>query len=103
LVIANCGVICGADDATEIEAFGEAKLAWFQTFLSLPHGIPSHDTFGLVFAQLDPAQFEVCFLRWIRAVAELLPVEVVAIDGKELPLELWMTTPMFGPPSLCWS
>jgi len=84
LVITICGVICGADDWTEIAAFGEAKLTWFETFLSLPHGIPSHDTFGRVFAQLDPAQFEACFLRWIRAVAELLPDEVVAIDGKEL-------------------
>lgn len=84
LVITICGVICGADDWTEIAAFGEAKLAWFQTFLSLPHGIPSHDTFGRVFAQLDPAQFEACFLRWIRALAELLPAEVVAVDGKEL-------------------
>jgi predicted transposase YbfD/YdcC len=84
LVIAICAIICGADDWTEIEAFGEAKLAWFQMFLALPHGIPSHDTFGRVFARLDPAQFEACFLRWIRALAELLPAEVVAIDGKEL-------------------
>jgi predicted transposase YbfD/YdcC len=84
LVIAICAVICGADDWTEVEAFGNTKLAWFQTFLALPHGIPSHDTFGRVFARLDPAQFEACFLRWIRALAELLPAEVVAIDGKEL-------------------
>jgi predicted transposase YbfD/YdcC len=84
LVIAICAVICGADDWVEVEAFGNAKLAWFQTFLGLPHGIPSHDTFGRVFARLDPAQFQACFLRWIRALAELLPAEVVAVDGKEL-------------------
>jgi predicted transposase YbfD/YdcC len=84
LVIAICAVICGADDWTEVQAFGEAKLVWFQTFLVLPHGIPSHDTFGRVFARLDPAQFEACFLRWIRALAELLPAEVVAVDGKKL-------------------
>jgi predicted transposase YbfD/YdcC len=84
LVIAICAVICGADDWVEVEAFGNAKLAWFQTFLALPHGIPSHDTFGRVFARLDPAQFQACFLRWIRALAELLPAEVVAVDGKEL-------------------
>jgi predicted transposase YbfD/YdcC len=84
LVIAICAVICGADDRTEVEAFGEAKLAWFQTFLDVPHGIPSHDTFGRVFARLDPAQFEACLLRWIRALAELLPAEVVPVDGKEL-------------------
>ena len=84
LVIAICAIICGADDWVEVEAFGNAKLAWFKTFLDLPHGIPSHDTFGRVFARLDPAQFQACFLRWIRALAELLPAEVVAVDGKEL-------------------
>jgi predicted transposase YbfD/YdcC len=84
LVIAICAVICGADDWVEVEAFGNAKLAWFKTFLALPHGIPSHDTFGRVFARLDPAQFQACFLRWMRALAELLPAEVVAVDGKEL-------------------
>jgi predicted transposase YbfD/YdcC len=84
LVIAICAVICGADDWVEVEAFGNAKLAWFKTFLALPHGIPSHDTFGRLFARLDPAQFQACFLRWIRALADLLPAEVVAVDGKEL-------------------
>jgi predicted transposase YbfD/YdcC len=84
LVIALCAVICGADDWIEVAAFGTAKRAWFQAFLTLPHGIPSHDTFGRVFARLDPAQFQACFLRWIRALAEVLPAEVVAIDGKEL-------------------
>ena len=84
LVIAICAIICGADDWVEVEAFGNAKLAWFKTFLALPHGIPSHDTFGRLFARLDPAQFQACFLRWIQALAELLPAEVVAIDGKEL-------------------
>jgi predicted transposase YbfD/YdcC len=84
LVIAICAVICGADDWVEVETFGNRKLAWFKTFLDLPHGIPSHDTFGRVFARLDPAQFEACFLRWIRALAEVIPGEVVAVDGKEL-------------------
>jgi predicted transposase YbfD/YdcC len=84
LAIAICAVICDADDYTEMEAFGTAKRAWFETFLDLRNGIPSHDTFGRVFARLDPIQFEACFLRWIRALAELLPNEVVAVDGKEL-------------------
>jgi predicted transposase YbfD/YdcC len=84
LVIAICAVICGADDWVEVETFGNRKVAWFKTFLDLPHGIPSHDTFGRVFARLEPAQFEACFLRWIRVLAELLPNEVVAVDGKEL-------------------
>jgi len=84
LVIAICAIICGADDWVEVETFGNRKLAWFKTFLDLPYGIPSHDTFGRVFARLDPAQFEASFLRWIRALAELLPSEVVAVDGKQL-------------------
>jgi predicted transposase YbfD/YdcC len=84
LTIAICAVICGADGWTDIAFFGVCKKAWFQTFLELPHGIPSHDTFGRVFARLDPAQFEACFLAWIQAVRELLPGQVIAIDGKQL-------------------
>ena len=83
LTIALCAVICGADDWTEVAAFGRAKLPWFKTFLALPHGIPSHDTFGRVFARLDSAQFEACFLRWIRSLADVLPGTVIAVDGKE--------------------
>ena len=62
--------------------FGKSKEEWSQTFLELPHGIPSHDTFGDVFSRLDPEQFQQCFMAWTQAVAQLLPGEVVAIDGK---------------------
>ena len=61
LVIAICGAICGADTWVEIAEFGQAKKAWLNTFLALPHGIPSHDTFGRVFSRLDPKQLERCF------------------------------------------
>ena len=74
--------ICGADSWVHVELFGRSKLEWFQTFLELPGGIPSHDTFGDVFARLDPEQFQSCFMAWTQAIAELLPEEVVAIDGK---------------------
>ena len=57
IAIAICAVICGADSWVYIELFGKSKLEWFQTFLELPHGIPSHDTFGDVFSRLDPEQF----------------------------------------------
>ena len=82
LAIAICATICGADSWVHIELFGRSKLAWFQTFLELPHGVPSHDTFGDVCARLDPAQLQNCFVSWTQAIAELLPGEVVAIDGK---------------------
>ena len=82
LAIAICATICGADSWVHIELFGKSKLTWFQTFLELPHGIPSHDTFGAVFARLDPVQLQNSFMSWTQAIAELLPGEVVAIDGK---------------------
>lgn len=82
LTIAICAVICGAESWHEIEAFGEAKAAWLGSVLDLPHGIPSHDTFNRVFAALDPEQFRAGFLSWMRAVAAVLPAQVVALDGK---------------------
>ena len=82
IAIAICATICGADSWVHVELFGKSKLAWFQTFLELPHGIPSHDTFGNVFARLDPMQLQNCFVSWTQAIAELLPGEVVSIDGK---------------------
>ena len=82
ITIAICAVICGADSWVHIEMFGKSKEEWFRTFLDLPHGIPSHDTFGDVFSRLDPDRFQECFMEWSRSVAELLPGEVVAIDGK---------------------
>ena len=74
--------ICGADSWVQVELFGKSKLEWFQTFLELPNGVPSHDTFGDVFARLDPTQFQNCFVSWTQAIAQLVPGEVVAIDGK---------------------
>lgn len=84
IVIAICAIICGADDWVEVELFGNAKLAWLKTFLALPNGIPSHDTFGRVFARLNAEQFQQCFLEWIQAVSEVTRGQVIAIDGKVL-------------------
>ncbi|MGQ9904067.1 MAG: ISAs1 family transposase [Anaerolineae bacterium] len=94
LVIALRAVICGAEDFTEMEAFGKAKQAWFRSFLELPSGIPSHDTFGRVLSLLDPAQFQACFLNWVRDMARLKLGEVIAIDGKTLngSLDAWSGT-----------
>ena len=82
IAIAICAVICGADSWVYVEMFGKSKEEWFRSFLDLPNGIPSHDTFGDVFSRLDPDQFQECFVEWSQGVAELLPGEVVAIDGK---------------------
>lgn len=82
VTIAICGTICGADSWVDIELFGNCKEEWFKTFLELPNGIPSHDTFGDVFARLDPEQFQRCFIEWVQAVAQVTQGEVVAIDGK---------------------
>lgn len=82
--IALLDVICGADSWTEIEAFGLAKERWLRQFLALPNGIPSHDTFGRVFAALDPAQFERSFTRWVAALEERTEGLVIVLDGKPL-------------------
>jgi predicted transposase YbfD/YdcC len=84
LIIAILATICGADGWTEIERFGLAKESWLKTFLALPHGIPSHDTFARVFALLDPEHFEACFNRWIASLSVDLKNEIIALDGKTL-------------------
>jgi hypothetical protein len=66
LVIAICAVICGTDEWVEVELFGNAKLTRLRTFLELPNGIPSHDTFGRAFGRLNPEQFQQCFLAWMH-------------------------------------
>jgi predicted transposase YbfD/YdcC len=84
LILAFCGVICGADSWVNVEAFGKSKLTWFKTFLELPAGIPSHDTFGRVFAVLDPDAFERCFSAWMRSLVSLGRGKLIAIDGKSI-------------------
>jgi predicted transposase YbfD/YdcC len=80
--ITLCAVICGANDWVSIEIFGKAKEAWFTKVLELEHGIPSHDTFGNVFAVIDTEQFSGCFSRWAADLADLSDGEIIAIDGK---------------------
>jgi predicted transposase YbfD/YdcC len=81
IIIAICGVICGADGWVGIEAFGKAKEDWLTEVLQLPNGIPSHDTFGRVFAHIDPKQFEASFVEWVQGISGSIE-GVIAIDGK---------------------
>lgn len=84
LAIAICAVIAGADNWEDVEEFGKAREKWFRTFLELPNGIPSHDTFNRLFARLNPEQFQSSFLNWTMAVSNIVGAQVIAIDGKVL-------------------
>jgi predicted transposase YbfD/YdcC len=84
LVIAVCALLCRAESFDDMEEFGQAKFDWFKTFLELPNGIPSHDTFNRVFAALDPKAFLDCFLNWTQSLREAISQEIVALDGKAL-------------------
>ena len=84
VVIAIAAVLCGADGWVGIAAFGRTKEEWLRQFLELPHGIPSHDTFGRVFAVLAPAAFEACFRAWVESIRAVIPGEIIAVDGKTL-------------------
>jgi len=82
IAIAICGVICGAENWVDLELFGKSKQAWLKTFLELPNGIPSHDTFGRVFARIDAQQFQLAFYEWVWAVNDIIAGQIINIDGK---------------------
>ncbi len=84
IAIAILGTICGADGWVEIEQFGRQKLEWLRQYLDLPKGIPSHDTFGRVFAMIDPEEFQASFRGWVQAVCEVTEGQVVGFDGKQM-------------------
>lgn len=84
ITIAICAVIAGADDWQQVVTFAQHRQEWLRTFLALPNGIPSHDTFERVFDRLEPQAFQACFRRWVESLAETLGVRHIAIDGKTL-------------------
>lgn len=84
LMISILGTICGADGWVAIEQFGYRKLKWLSQYLLLPNGIPSHDTFGRVFAQIDPQEFQACFMKWVKALNKITEGQVIGIDGKQM-------------------
>lgn len=83
VVVALCGTIAGANSWTDLERFGKQRLTWLRTFLRLENGIPSHDTFGRVFARLDPAELVACIHRWLKDIGRQIGKHI-AIDGKTL-------------------
>ena len=82
LTIGIIGTICGAKGWEEIQIIAEAKYEWLKKFLTLPNGIPSHDTISRVFAHINVAVFEQCFTNWMQEIVSLTNGEVIAIDGK---------------------
>ena len=85
LVMAVCGVLSGFDDMTDIADYAEEKQEWFSTFLELPNGVPSHDTFSRVFALIDPESFQQAFLEWLASIKMTSDLrEIVSVDGKVL-------------------
>lgn len=82
IAIAICAIICGAAGWTDMEIFGNSKVVWLKTFLELPNGIPSHDTFGRVFGMIDAQQFQAAFWEWVWAVNDIVEGQIVNIDGK---------------------
>ena len=82
LLTAICAVVSGADGWAGVALWGRAKLAWLRQFLPFANGVASHDTFGRVFALLDAAKFEQCFIAWMRSVCGAFKGLQVALDGK---------------------
>ena len=81
ITITLCATICGANDWEAIAEYGRTKHEWLKTFLPLPHGIPSHDTFARLFARLKPEELQCCFMSWMQAVHRLSDGELLNVDG----------------------
>jgi len=84
ITITIAGTLCGCQGFDEIEDFGHHRAAWLGTFLELPNGIPSHDTFNRVFSKMNPVKFEQCFRNWVNAIIESKKEQLISIDGKTI-------------------
>lgn len=82
IAIAICAVIAGADDWVCVQLWADSNYNWLKKFLTLKHGIPSHDTFGRVFAMINPEEFQTCFNEWVQSISTIFDGEIVSIDGK---------------------
>jgi predicted transposase YbfD/YdcC len=70
LFIAICAMICGAETFTDMEEFAARRWKVLSAFLGISGNVPSHDTFGRIFALLDPQAFSQCFLQWTQELAQ---------------------------------
>lgn len=84
LTIAILAILSDCSCFTEMELFGIEREEWLRTFLELPNGIPSHDTFGDVFAAIKPEQLHTGFLEWVETIRQRISGEIVAVDGKTI-------------------
>jgi len=84
LTIVICATIAGADGIVQIVTWAENHLAWLESIIELPYGIPSHDTIGRVLSIVDPNEFEQCFINWTNAAFKRTNGDIIPIDGKVL-------------------
>jgi predicted transposase YbfD/YdcC len=84
LLTAIGAILSGADNWVAVSVWGRAKLDWLRQFLPFENGMASHDTFGRVFALLDSAVFERCFLAWMRSLCGAIEGLQIALDGKTI-------------------
>lgn len=82
LAITLCATVAGADSFEQVARFAARRVEWLKSFLALPNGIPSHDTFGRVLSLVDPARFAACCASWMEAVCQAAGLRHVAVDGK---------------------
>lgn len=77
-------MLCDCTRFTEMELFGLEQEEWLRSFLTFEHGIPSHDTFGDIFAAIDLDEFRKGFMEWVEIIRTKVSNEVVAVDGKTI-------------------
>lgn len=82
IFIAVCAMLSGANGFIAMATFGRSRRAWLASFVDVAGGIASHDTFGRVFAALDPEQCSACFVNWVQCIHEVTVGQLVSIAGK---------------------
>jgi len=84
LFIAVVGTLANCDSWVAIEDFANTRIDFFKKYLTLPYGIPSHDTMQRVFEWIDPKEFGSSFMKWIEEISSSLDGSIIAIDGKTM-------------------